>query len=62
MGTIQPQKAQARAPLRVAVPFGVDPGAAEPHEEQNAQGDDRDVGRLVQPEVIEVVHASRLIS
>lgn len=46
-------------PLRVAVPFGVDPGAVEPYKEQDAQAEHRDIGCLVQPEVREVVHASR---
>ena len=60
MGTIQaPEGPATCAPLRVAVPFGVDPGPVEPHDEQDAQTEDRGVGRVVQLEVSKVVHASR---
>ena len=46
-----PEDPAAYAALPVVVAFGVDPGAAEPHDEQNAQTEDRDVGGLVQPKV-----------
>src|SRR5258708_1911275 len=50
-----PERPGAGAALLPAAVLGVDPGAAEPHREDNAEHEDREVGGLVQPEADEAL-------